>query len=103
MLSALAEFRPRWPWLGADLQTLIWTAPAAPGGVTVLYDTLRTTNFVSFDVCVETNGADTTTTDPVVPGRGVLFAYAVRGENACGSGSLGLDSSGSPRQGAPCP
>ena len=87
-------------------QTVSWTAPLAPGGVTVLYDTLRSTDpddFVNSGVCAETDGADTFFIETLNPPPGMLFSYLVRAVNVCGDGSLSTDSSGTPRQGVSCP
>ena len=62
-------------------------------------------DFVSVATCVETDGADTTTTDAAAPPSGAVHHYLVRAVNDCpgGDGSLGLTSQGAERPGTPCP
>lgn len=89
--------------------TLTWLIPTAPGGTSVLYDTLRATGPTAFGtaVCVETNdGSNTTATDSVKPAVANAFDYLVRAENSCpssGQGSLGKRSDGTDRTGRACP
>ena len=61
-------------------------------------------DFVTSAVCVETDDdSDAQATDSEQPGFQVVFYYLVRAENVFGIGSLGEDSSGSPRAGRDCP
>jgi hypothetical protein len=87
--------------------TLIWSAPAGPGGAPVLFDVIRAASpadFVTGAVCVESgDGGDTMATDAAEPSEGGMFAYVVRAGNACGSGSAGLRSDGAPRTVRACP
>jgi hypothetical protein len=93
----------------ADRVTISWSAPADPGGTpaSIVYDTLRSGaagNFTSGTVCVESNhGADTIATDGATPAAGTAFYYLIRAENACGAGTLGARSDGTPRSGVNCP
>ncbi|MFQ5720602.1 MAG: hypothetical protein ACE5IK_13760, partial [Acidobacteriota bacterium] len=92
----------------AGVTTLIWQVPATPGGLTLVYDTLRSknaTDFVQGAQCVEGNGTDLISLDSggiLQPGD--LFYYLVRGENACpvGEGDLGSPTTGPPRTGKSC-
>jgi hypothetical protein len=92
-----------------DSQTLTWSAPADPGGITVAYDTLRSEaagDFGAAAVCVETDdSSNRSSVDAAVPADGGVFFYLVRAENACpaGQGSLGARSDGTPRAGRTCP
>ena len=92
-----------------DKQTLSWTVPLDAGGVSVVYDTLRSenpTDFVGAGACVESNdGADHQATDAVSPNSGGVFYYLVRANNDCplGHGSLGAASGGQLRIGRTCP
>jgi 3-phytase len=86
--------------------TLIWTAPAVPGGTTVVYSTLASSapdDFVDAITCVESgDGSDAAATDTQSPHSGTVRYYLVRAENGCGPGSLGQGSNGTPRAGGPC-
>ena len=85
---------------------LLWEGLADHGGVSLVYDTLRSadaTDFTSGVTCVETNGANTITNDPDTPPPGGIRHYLVRPENGCpGGDDLGTDSAGTQRTGAPC-
>jgi hypothetical protein len=91
-----------------DDQTLTWTAPSDPGATSIVYDVLRSGDpgdFVSGAVCIASDAMTETAVDLSLPLQGELFFYLVRAENDCpgGQGSLGTDSSGTPRPGGPCP
>ena len=92
-----------------DSQTLAWSAPADPGGITAAYDTLRSGtagNFGAAAVCVEADdSSDRSSVDAAVPAPGGVYFYLVRAENTCpaGQGSLGTRSDGTPRAGRTCP
>jgi hypothetical protein len=80
---------------GPSPTTLTWALPDCPGGAasSLLYDTIRSTNradFVNNAVCVEANGADTTSTDAQNPPLGQAFYYIVSPENGCAAGSACL-------------
>jgi hypothetical protein len=49
------------------------------------------------------NLAETTLVDPTIPAEGTGFWYLSRGENACGIGTLGAQSDGTPRITTSCP
>jgi hypothetical protein len=94
--------------VGADRETLAWSAPAEPGCLTgLVYDTLRSEESDEFwtdAVCVETgDGSDTQALDPDDPPAGVVYHYLVRALNACGAGSAGTDWVGDERDVAVCP
>ena len=92
-----------------DSTTIAWSTPDQPGATSVRYDTLRSTDavdFVSKTICLESDdGTDTSATDDSLLLPGQLIFYLVRAENDCpsGSGSLGQDSDGVPRNGIDCP
>jgi hypothetical protein len=91
-----------------DNATLLWNTPADPGSLTVLYDVLRSqtpSDFAGAAVCVMTNGATASATDPGLPPVGGSFFYLVRARNDCpfGLGPLGTRSDGTPREGRTCP
>jgi len=90
----------------ADATTLTFAPPAAPGGSSLRYDTIRADAPAGFEVaatCVAIDGPDTTVVDPVVPAEEAGFYYLVRAKNVCGQGSLGAGSDGSQRFGRACP
>jgi len=87
-----------------------WDVPANPGALAsaLVYDTLRSSLASSFlsAVCVESDdGPNTTATDGAAPPAGQLLFYLTRAQNTCavGAGSLGSNSSGTPRVGVGCP
>ncbi|UCF69137.1 MAG: hypothetical protein JSV80_07595, partial [Acidobacteriota bacterium] len=85
---------------GAETTSLSWLAPSAPGGTTLLYDTLRSEllNDFSGADCVESDGNDTESSDSLTPAAGAAVGFLVRAENGCGPGSLGGE-----RVGPDCP
>jgi len=94
-------------WAG-DHSTLSWDAPVQPGGspAAVVYDVLRATGPQAFGAatCVESNdGADRLASDNGLPSASDAFHYLIRAESACGAGTLGTNSFGTPRTGATCP
>jgi hypothetical protein len=94
--------------LFVDDLTLAWTAPADPGAISIVYDVLRSgdpADFVTGAVCIASDTMTETAADISSPLRGEAFFYLVRAENDCpgGQGSLGTDSSGTPRPGRSCP
>ncbi len=95
--------------LASDRRTLNWSTPAAPGGVSLRYDTIRSsssTDFVGTASCVESDdGVDRAADDPGIPAPGTVFYYLVRAENSCpnGIGPLGFSSSGTAKPGRSCP
>ena len=54
------------------------------------------------EVCFD-NLASTTVVDAAVPATGIGFWYLSRGESACGIGTFGAHSDGSPRNTTTCP
>jgi hypothetical protein len=89
---------------GGAATSLAWSAPAAAGAVTVVYDTLRSASAQSFAAatCLETDQADTGASDGALPAAGAAFHYLVRVENGCGS-NMGAGSDGIPHAGPACP
>ncbi len=88
-----------------DSSTLGWNPPAQPGGTVIRYDALRSQlpwRFVTSRTCVEYDGVDTTAMDATVPSPGMIAYYLVRGQNACGLGSAGNASDGTPRAASDC-
>jgi N-acetylneuraminic acid mutarotase len=94
----------------SGVTTLAWSAPAAPGGTTIVYDVLRAVapgDFVSGTICVASNASATMAAESAVPPVGGIYFYLVRAENGCpgltGQGVLGRDSEGTPQPGVNCP
>jgi len=94
--------------LGADRITLSW-GPAAPSsGSATEHQVLRglvaelPVGDVS-DTCIVAGTTASSTTDAAVPPVGAAFWYLARGRNACGSGTWGWTSGGSPRISLACP
>ena len=86
-----------------------WPAQAVGGFTTAMrYDVLRSEDPANFStaVCIESdNSIDTMALDAQDPPVGALYFYLVRAEDDCpdGQGSLGSDSTGTPRFGRDCP
>ena len=90
----------------SDAVSLVWTPPAAPGGTSPRYDSVRSTSrsdFVTGAICLETDGIDTSSIESATPAPGQVFYYLIRAENSCGDGSLGTNSGGSERTARICP
>jgi hypothetical protein len=91
--------------VAADKSTYSWSAAA----FATQYDVVRG-DVAAFPVgpggadefCFDNLGG-TTLNDATVPAPGTGFWYLSRGENACGVGSFGTDSSGSQRNTTTCP
>jgi hypothetical protein len=93
----------------ASRTALSWSSAAPGAGSGSVHDLLRgrveelgSTSRPS-DVCVAAGVPGTGASDSVVPLAGRAFFYIVRGRNACGAGSYGSASNGSPRTGTACP
>ena len=91
--------------VAADKTTYSWSA--APNATQ--YDVVRGSTAAfpvgpggGGEVCFD-NLAGTTLNDPAVPALGSGFWYLSRGENACGVGTFGTQSNGSPRTTTTCP
>jgi hypothetical protein len=91
----------------SDGQSLLWSPPATPGGISPYYDLLRSgtaADFVTATTCIESNdGADTQALDPDSPPPGSIYYYLACAENACGRGPAGKDSAGAERLVLDCP
>jgi hypothetical protein len=87
--------------------TITWTVPVEKGGIdpAIRYDTLRSSSPSDFGpeaVCLESDGADTTSVDTATVVPGDLVYYLVRAENGCGGGTVGVSTSGE-RTARTCP
>src|SRR6185295_6612946 len=79
---------------GTGVTTLTWTAPLDSGStVAPVYDTVRSTSPTDFtsgaSLCVESNGADLTSTMTGSTPVGGCFYFLIRAEGVCGAGLLG--------------
>ncbi len=88
----------------ADKDTMTWQPPSNPGGVTVRYDLLRSSDLSDFGAatCIETGDTDTVALDPGTPLPGEVFGYLVRAGNDCGA-TFGPSFGAPPRSGGTCP
>jgi len=89
-----------------DKQTLFWSAPGNPGGVSLRYDTLSSTwppgfGSPAFAECVGIDETGEQIQDGTTPPPGGVLYYVVRPENSCG-GTIGAGSDGFPRVAMPC-
>jgi len=88
-----------------DESMLTWSPPAQPGGTVITYDTLRTvgpSGFATTMTCVEYDAVDTSSVDMAVPSPGTIAYYLARAQNACGLGSAGTASDGTPHDASDC-
>ncbi|HZN05095.1 MAG TPA: putative metal-binding motif-containing protein, partial [Candidatus Polarisedimenticolia bacterium] len=93
---------------GTGVTTLTWTTPLDFGSTTApVYDTLRSGSPLDFAsgaaVCVESNGADLTSTMTGSAPVGGCYYFLIRAEGVCGAGLPGHTSSGAPISGRNCP
>ncbi len=94
--------------VAGDKTVITFQRPPAPGctGGVLMLDVLRADDPSDFTtaVCIETDDTvDSTADDNDEPLPGEAFYYLARAGNACGEGSLGLQSSGAQRSGVSCP
>lgn len=92
-----------------DTQTIAWDSLAAQSGPATLYDVMRgdlselPAGGGASETCVSSDTATVSITDATTPALGTGFYYLVRGGNACGIGSYGNQSNGTPRSTPACP
>ena len=93
--------------LDGGLFRLEWSAPTDPGGTAVTYDTLISMapyDFVDAAMCLgEADDTDLMAEDVEVLLPGEIRFYLTRAGNVCSEGSVGNDSSGTPRAALDCP
>ena len=89
---------------GFGSAVLSWDPILDPGGssASLTYEVVRSrvaSNFLDHptDTCLDPGGTELQFTDAAVPPPGGIFFYLVRGRNACGPGSAGTRSNGTPR------
>lgn len=93
---------------GADRQTLSWSSAQPSAGSGTEHQVLRGRLAdlpvgAASDSCLVAGTLASSTIDPVVPAVDSGHWYLVRARNACGVGTYGTTSGGSPRSGAACP
>ena len=80
-----------------DKQTFSWTSIPQASSYNV-YKGVQNGPWSTYNhTCLENNSPDTSSTDAAEPAPGQLFYYLIDGENTCGEGSLGTDSSNNQR------
>ena len=117
-LGAVSAGRPlvsrgsRPPRAGARFRSgtlLEWNSAVLGSGSGARYDVMRGTLAQlppgpgSGETCLANDASGTTLTDAAAPAVGTGFYYLVRTSNACGTGTFGEGSSGSPRSTGVCP
>jgi hypothetical protein len=91
----------------ANKTKLAWASQAAASGAGTTYDVIRG-SLVGLPVgssvasCLEGASLDTTANDDSIPLPGAGFYYLARGDNVCGSGTYGTDSSGGEQVSVAC-
>ena len=81
-----------------------WIASTENGVTYNIYRRTRTSSSFGAPTCFVANSAVASASDAQSPALGTAFAYLVSGRNTCGEGTLGADSSGTPRPNTlPCP
>src|SRR5262245_11754744 len=94
--------------LGSDRITLSWGSAAPTSGSATEHQVLRGLVTAlpvggASDACIVAGTIASSATDPAAPPAGAGFWYLVRARNACGTGTWGSTSGGSPRIGIACP
>ena len=93
----------------ADKASLSWNSLASQAGPGTVYDVLRGSikelpvGTGTSEACLDDNSAALTWSDSALPMAGGGFFYLVRGENVCGVGAYGTQSTGVVRTSPACP
>jgi hypothetical protein len=87
---------------------LSWTAPQAQGGTATVSDVIRGTLAglpvgAGAETCVLPGGGAALVDDTTTPSSGTGLFWLVRAKNACGTGTYGARSDGTPRTSSACP
>ncbi len=96
----------RWP---TDKVTLEWDSDAPNSGSGTVYDVMRgvlsefPVGTGPSETCLEADSPDTTAEDADIPASGAGFYYLTRGQNNCGAGTYGFESTGTERTTSACP
>jgi hypothetical protein len=85
--------------------TLSWTAAAGAAAQNLYRGSFDRSSPWSYnEVCLQSGLASPTAADATLPPIGTVFVYYAGGQNACGAGSIGIDSAGLSRPAPPaCP
>jgi len=94
--------------LGADRTTLTWSSAAPGAGAATVHQVLRGPVAGlpvggASEACIAAGTPAASVADAELPAAGAGFWYLVRAKNACGTGSYGAGSGGSPRTSTACP
>lgn len=95
--------------LAADKETLTWESALAAAGSDTVHDVIRgaldelPVGTGPSEICLASGIQEATATDPTLPASGTALWYLVRARNACGVGTYGFQSDGSPRTSTACP
>lgn len=94
----------------ADAATVLWDSASREAGAGTVYDLVRGTlqelmaaGSIAGAGCVASATSATTFSEALTPAPDEGFYYVVRGRNACGTGTWGDSSPGTPRTHADCP
>ncbi|MCP3982327.1 MAG: hypothetical protein GY716_23745 [bacterium] len=92
---------------GTGVSSLTWQTPVEVGGNTPAYDTVRAASASAFGAgtCIDSDGADTVSTDNVDPASSAASYFLVRIENTCPTDNTAMlpDGDGDDRTVAACP
>ncbi len=95
--------------ISSDGATLVWQSSQPVAGSATVHDVLRgrlgelPVGSGAGETCVAAGTAGSSASDLEEPGLGAGFWYLVRGRNACGTGTYGVDSAGVTRVSSVCP
>jgi parallel beta-helix repeat protein len=96
-------------FIAPDQMTISWDSAAPAAGPATVHDLSRGIHDVtqpgalSPAICLQSGLVPAMTTDETFPPEGFFLWYLVRGRNACGSGTYGAASDGTPRPSPVCP
>jgi hypothetical protein len=85
--------------------TLSWNAAPGAASQNLYRGSFNITSPWAYnEACLQSNLASPTAADAALPPVGTIFVYYAAGQNACGAGSIGVDSGGQARPAPPaCP
>ncbi len=95
--------------IALDQSTISWDSAAPAGGPATVHDLLRGSHDLTLlgglspGICLQPGLVPAMTTDGTFPLEGYFFWYLVRGRNACGFGTYGAATDGTPRPSPACP
>jgi hypothetical protein len=94
--------------IASDDQTLSWESQAVSAGTGTVYDAVRGITSAlpvgnAGETCLASGSGTSEVVDGAAPPSGSAFYYLVRAKNACGVGTYGTRTGGTPRTTAACP